>query len=139
MQDTNCIFCKIVLGQIPAIKVFESDTALAFLDVGPLAEGHVLIVPKEHYSDIRKITPEELALVMTPIPKLAAAIMRATGAQGLNFLQNTGAVAGQSVFHLHFHLIPRNDSDGLGYRWNAGKYAEGRAEELRTKIMAELA
>lgn len=138
MQNPDCVFCKIALGKIPSTRVYEDDRAIAFLDIGPLAEGHVLVVPKNHYVDIRDVPPDELANLMRPIPKLSDAILRATSASGLNLLQNTGESAGQAVFHLHFHLIPRTDRDRLGYRWNAGAYAEGRAEEVQKRIIAEL-
>ncbi len=138
MPHTDCIFCKIVAGDIPALKVWESDDALAFLDVGPLADGHTLLIPKQHYRDIRDTPVEVLASLTRQLPQIADAVLRATGVTGLNVLQNTGASSGQAVFHLHFHLIPRVASDGLGFRWNAGQYEKGRAEAMQSRIRDEI-
>jgi histidine triad (HIT) family protein len=138
MQDSDCIFCRIAQGQIPALRVWESDAALAFLDVAPLAHGHLLLIPKQHYHDVRDVPAEVLAALTSQLPALAGAVMRATDATGLNLLQNTGRSSGQAVFHLHFHLIPRNEADGLGYRWNAGTYGEGQAQDLQSRILDEL-
>jgi len=134
MNDPDCIFCKIVQGSIPALRVWETADCLAFLDVAPLAEGHVLLVPKQHYQDIRDVPLELLAALTAQLPALASAVISATDATGLNLLQNTGRSSGQAVFHLHFHLIPRTEGDGLGYRWNAGAYEPGRAETMQADI-----
>lgn len=138
MQDPNCIFCKIVQGSIPCLKIWEDSHALAFLDVGPLADGHVLLIPKDHYPDIRDISSDALGKLLAPLPRLTQAVMRVTKASGMNVLQNTGRSSGQAVFHLHFHLIPRVEHDGLGYRWNAGSYQGARGEELRAQLSHEL-
>lgn len=138
MQDSDCIFCKIAQGAIPALRVWETDACLAFLDVAPLAPGHVLLIPKQHYQDIRDIPADVLGSLTSQLPALAAAIVCATNATGLNLLQNTGRSSGQAVFHLHFHLIPRTEGDGLGYRWNAGDYEAGQAEQVQAGIREEL-
>lgn len=137
-SDPSCIFCRIVAGQIPALKIFEDDRALAFLDIGPLADGHVLLIPKDHHRDLRDLPPETLAVISVHLPRLATAVMQATSATGLNLLQNNGASSGQAVFHVHFHLIPRRDGDKLGYRWNAGAYAAGAADAWRQRIVDAL-
>ncbi len=136
--DPGCIFCKIVAGQIPATRVYEDDDILAFLDIGPLAEGHLLIIPKEHAERLEGVNPEVLAHLARKLPDFAAAVVKVTGAQGYNLLQNNGRVSGQAVPHVHFHIIPRVESDGLGYRWPASSYAEGRAEQLRLQMKAAL-
>lgn len=138
MHDPDCIFCKIARGLIPALKVWKSEHAVAFLDTGPLADGHTLVIPKNHYRDLRDTPAEVLCSLVTILPRLADAVMRATDATGLNLLQNTGRSSGQAVFHIHFHLIPRTEDDGLGYRWNAGTYGEGGAEAMRSRIIQEL-
>jgi len=135
---TDCIFCKIAEGVIPAHRVWESDRAFAFLDINPLAAGHTLLIPKTHAVDIRDIDPESAAYLFLQAPKLATAVQQATGADGVNILQNTGAAAGQAVFHLHIHFIPRFEGDGLGFRWNAGNYGAGEAEAMLAKIQAQL-
>jgi len=136
MED--CVFCKIVKGEIPSAKVYEDEHCYAFLDIGPLSWGHTLVIPKKHYGRITEMPPEKLAAVSRVLPKLSAAVIKATDAEGLNVLQNNGAVAGQAVAHLHVHLIPRHAGDGLGYRWNAKKYAEGQLGEYHKKILDAL-
>ena len=136
--DPDCIFCKIVVGDIPAIKVLETPHALAFLDVAPLADGHTLLIPKRHYATLPQMPANELALVLQPLPALAESILSVVGAEAFNVLQNNGRAAGQAVDHVHFHIIPRVADDGLGYRWNAGAYPQERAEELGRKIKAAL-
>lgn len=137
-RDSNCIFCKIVAVEVPAAVVFESESLIAFLDVGPLAEGHLLLVPREHYTLLTELPPA-LALKMgSVLPRLGRALLDVTGADGFNVLQSNGEAAGQIVPHVHFHLIPRTPEDGLGYRWNAGKYGEGRAEALAAEYQVAL-
>ncbi|MCK4601628.1 MAG: HIT family protein [Phycisphaerae bacterium] len=136
--DPDCIFCKIVAGEIPATKVFADDTAMAFLDVGPLAEGHVLLIPKAHYETVDQMPADVAAAILKHLPALARAVMAVTGCEGLNVLQNNGRVAHQFVPHVHFHLIPRNPGDEFHFNWPAGKYPEGRAEQLADEIKKNL-
>lgn len=138
MSAGDCIFCKIVCGAIPCVKVCETSDFLAFLDIGPLAPGHTLLIPKQHFTSILDVPPDVLARMTPLLPGLARAVMHAGGATGLNILQNTGASSGQAVPHLHFHLIPRLEGDNLGYRWHAGTYAAGRAAEMQTRIVEAL-
>ncbi|MBI5762284.1 MAG: HIT family protein [Planctomycetes bacterium] len=135
---SDCIFCKIVSGQIPCTRVHETADCLAFLDIGPLAPGHTLLIPKSHVRDITEASPELVATLSREIPTLSRAILGATGATGLNILQNTGPSSGQVVMHLHIHLIPRLEGDSLGFRWNAGSYAAGQADAMRDRIIAAL-
>ncbi len=137
MSD-DCIFCQIVQGKIPCGKIYEDQRILAFLDIGPLSEGHCLIIPKEHYVRLEDC-PEDVAAALTQkIPHLAPAIIKAAGAQGYNVLNNNGSCAGQLVEHVHFHIIPRNPGDGVFSQWPAGKYPPGRIEELTEKIKSLL-
>jgi histidine triad (HIT) family protein len=138
MAASDCIFCRIASGRIPAARVLETDEAVAFLDVGPLAPGHTLLIPRTHYENLLDVPVEVLAKLAAHLPRLAGAILAATGAGGMNLLQNSGASSGQAVFHLHFHLIPRREGDSLGYRWNPGTYAPGEADALRGRILAQL-
>lgn len=138
MSASNCIFCKIASGEIPSIRLLDTPDVLAFLDIGPLAPGHALLIPRQHYESILDVPPQALATVTAVLPRLAGAILHATGAPGMNILQNTGRSAGQVVLHLHFHLIPRREGDRLGFRWDAGTYAPGEAESVRSKIIAGL-
>lgn len=138
MTQADCVFCRIVAGAIPSARVFEDEACLAFLDIGPLSEGHLLLVPKRHYERITDMPAEDVASLMHPVPMLARAVVKATGAGGFNVLQNNGRVSGQEVPHVHIHIIPRREGDGLGYRWNAGKYGQGRMQALQEAIAAAL-
>ena len=134
--DPNCIFCKIVAGQIPSAKVLETDSAVAFLDINPVAPGHLLLVPKEHSKTLADTSPQVLAALAAELPRLARSVLAVTGAPGLNLLQNNGREAGQVVNHVHFHLIPRKPGDPFRVHWPAGKYDGNSLEEMRSRIAA---
>jgi histidine triad (HIT) family protein len=134
MQNAECIFCKIIAGQIPAAKVYEDDKVLAFLDVGPLSDGHVLVVPKEHYQKVHECPPKVLADVWAVLGKIAGAVSSAMNSDGYNVLCNNGRAAGQLVDHVHFHIVPRMTGDDVFNRWPAFKYPEGKIEKLAQKI-----
>jgi len=137
----DCIFCKIVAGEIPCTRVYEDDACLAFMDVGPLADGHTILVPKKHCQAIGEMPPDEVAHLGRQVPGLARAVKEAMGADGLNVLLNDGRVAGQVVGHVHVHFIPRGPDDGLGYRWPAGESdpdtLRRHADAIRAKLGAE--
>ncbi|MEM9414940.1 MAG: HIT family protein [Planctomycetota bacterium] len=147
-MDPNCIFCKIVAGDIPCHKLWEDDHALAFLDVNPLSEGHALVIPKGHYATLDQVPADTAAAIGAALPALARAVMQATGSTDYNLLQNNGAPAGQDVFHVHFHLIPRKpgtDSHdatpgyGLPARaWPAEKMDHDAAARLAGEIADRL-
>ena len=136
--DPNCIFCKIAAGQIPCHKLYEDDQVLAFLDIGPLCEGHTLIIPKAHYVTIDQMPADLAAACMAVVPSLSRAIVAATGAEGWNVLQNNGQISGQAVDHVHVHIIPRRSGDGLGYRWPAGQLTDEDAKRLTEAVTREL-
>jgi len=107
MSDEKCIFCKIVRKEAPASNVYEDDHVLAFMDIRPVCEGHILIIPKHHYVDIFD-TPEELLAATYKVTKrIAVAVKKATKADGVSIVQQNGKAAGQDIFHLHVHVIPR--------------------------------
>jgi len=108
-----CIFCAIVRGDAPCVKIHEDDLTLSFLDIFPVARGHALIVTKEHYDDIFSVSPEAMARVAANSLRLATAIDRALAPDGLSVMQLNRPAAGQSVFHYHMHLIPRQQGDKL--------------------------
>jgi histidine triad (HIT) family protein len=137
-KDPSCIFCKIAAGDIPCLKVYEDDSVLSFLDIGPLAEGHLLVIPKAHYVRLEDTPGDILAQLWRVLPLLAKAMLQVTGASAYNVLQNNGEVAGQEVQHVHFHLIPRFRGDGLGFRWNSKKYEGSRGAELQKQLTAAL-
>lgn len=106
-----CIFCEIVKGNIPSKKVYEDDEILAILDIAQTTRGHTLVMPKKHYTDIYEADPEVLKKLIVKVQELGKMICENLGAQGSNILVNTDEVAGQSVHHLHFHIIPRYSKD----------------------------
>ncbi len=103
----DCIFCKIIKGEIPSFKIFEDEHAFAFLDINPIEPGHTLVVPKFHARELFFLPPEELAGVMPAIQRTATLLKKKLGCDGLALSQLNGEAAGQTVFHVHFHLIPR--------------------------------
>ncbi len=104
---TNCLFCKIIDGTIPALKVFEDEKTFAFLDIGPVSKGHTLVIPKVHAENLSVGTREDAVALMETIHQLAPKIMQALGASGYNLGMNHGEVAGQEVMHTHLHIMPR--------------------------------
>ncbi|SGX05081.1 HIT family protein [Staphylococcus argenteus] len=117
MSET--IFFKILTGEIPSFKVYEDDYVYAFLDISQVTKGHTLLIPKKASANIFETDEETMKHIGAALPKVANAIKRAFNPDGLNIIQNNGEFADQSVFHIHFHLIPRyeNDIDGFGYKW----------------------
>ncbi|MBI4017114.1 MAG: HIT family protein [Candidatus Aenigmarchaeota archaeon] len=131
---TDCIFCKIVKGEVQCEKVYEDEYVLAFLDISPVSTGHTLVVPKVHYEDLTR-TPHEVACkCVDVIKKLAPAIISATGSEGFNIGLNNGKAAGQVVFHTHFHIIPRITNDEL-VRWSHHEYGAGEAGKVQKLIV----
>ena len=137
MNNMDCIFCKIVKGEIPSYKIFENDKILAFLDIRPVNHGHLLIVPKLHHENLSDTPDDLLCEIITVAKKLAPAVLKATGLNDYNLIVNSGKVAGQIIFHTHFHIIPRFDGDGFG-KWRAKEYQDGEAEEMAVKIRKAL-
>lgn len=123
----STIFDKILDGEIPCHRVYEDDHVLAFLDVGPLSRGHTLVIPKERKAFLHELSDESAAAIGRVLPRIARAVMKATGASAYNVLQNNGAEAHQAVFHVHFHIIPRVGASGLGIGWKPGSLADGAA------------
>jgi histidine triad (HIT) family protein len=135
----DCIFCKIVRGEIPSVKVYEDDRVLAFMDINPINEGHVLIIPKAHAATIHEIAEVDFLAVMSATHKLAAAVKKALNPEGINLLQLNGKAANQVVPHLHVHIVPRWFGDGVTVsQWQlvAGdmKRIEGVAEKIEREI-----
>lgn len=130
------IFTKILSGEIPCHKVYEDDLVLAFLDIGPLAEGHTLVIPKEPAETLDNLSAESAAAIGRVLPALSRAVRKATGAVHFNVLQNNGRPAHQFVDHVHFHIIPKpgDEGPGLGITWNSGKLDADRGAELARRI-----
>jgi histidine triad (HIT) family protein len=108
---TDCIFCKIVAGDIPSYKVYEDDHALAFLDLTQTTKGHTLVVPKTHVRNVLEMDASQAGDLFSRVPEIARHLVDKLGAKGMNILQNNEEIAGQSVFHAHVHLIPRYAAD----------------------------
>jgi len=138
MTQERTVFDKILDGEIPCHRVYEDDHVLAFLDIGPLSDGHVLVIPKERKAALHELSDEAGAALGRVLPRLARAVLRVTGASAYNVLQNNGRAAHQEVQHVHFHIIPKIGSRGLSIGWSPGALTDRRAEELRTGIREAL-
>ncbi len=134
----NCIFCKIINGDIPSAVVFENDEFKAILDRFPSNEGHVLIMPKEHCANIFEMDPEKGGRLFALAVKIASAMKEALGFENMNVLQNNGPVAGQTVNHFHLHLIPRYENDSVNVSWPQMDLTDEQIEEVRKKIASIL-
>ncbi|PIP33387.1 hypothetical protein COX69_00415 [Candidatus Falkowbacteria bacterium CG_4_10_14_0_2_um_filter_48_10] len=133
----DCIFCKIVLGDLPSYKVYEDSRVVAFLDVLPISPGHTIVVPKDHAPDIESVSEEDFAALALAVKKIGRAITEGLGVKGYSVLLDNKSAANQHVPHLHFHVVPREEGDGLG-RWPQGCYNEGEAEVILKKITKNL-
>jgi histidine triad (HIT) family protein len=138
-MSARTIFDRILDGEIPCHRVYEDDQVLAFLDVGPLSEGHTLVIPKERKAFLHELSDDQAAAIGRVLPRIARAVMKATGATDYNLLQNNGAAAHQAVFHVHFHIIPKLAGSGLGIEWRSSKLDGARGKELAAKIAAAIA
>ncbi len=133
MAETT--FAKIIRGEVPCHRVYEDERVFAFLDIFPLSPGHTLVVPKEAAETLDALSDESAAAVGRVLPRICRAVMKATGTKAYNVLQNNGGGAHQAVFHVHFQIIPKPDSErGLGIKWPAGKLDSGAAAEMAQKI-----
>ena len=128
-----CIFCKIITGEIPGYKIYEDENTLAFLDINPVHPGHTLIIPKKHYANLEEITSDELCDLIKAVKIIGKGIKNGLQAEGYNIQVNNDPVAGQIIPHLHFHIIPRVQGDGL-HLWPQGQYKEGEAGDIARKI-----
>ena len=117
MRDPDCIFCKIIAGELPATIVGEDERTISFMDIAPATRGHALVIPREHSADLLSIEAEDLAAVGLAAQRLATRVKQRLGADGVNLLNSCGAVAFQTVFHFHMHVIPRYEGDPLRLPW----------------------
>lgn len=134
----HCIFCKIVAGDLPAAKVYEDDLTVAFMDIGQVNPGHVLVACKRHAETVLELTPEEAAAAMQTAQRIARAAHQAFAPDGITLFQANGAAGGQTVRHFHIHVLPRHDGDGVELAWPRKEPAvsllQGYAEQLRTVL-----
>jgi histidine triad (HIT) family protein len=138
LRDSNCIFCKIVAGEIPSSPVLETDLAIVILDIHPVAKGHLLIVPREHHPLVRDLPDKLAAHVGSLLPRLSRALEIAVGATGSNTVINSGRVAGQEIDHCHWHLIPRSTGDAIRWPWPRDSYSSEEMGRTASRIIAEL-
>ncbi|MBS3064355.1 MAG: HIT family protein [DPANN group archaeon] len=132
----RCVFCSIAKGEVRAKIVYDDAHFSAFLDINPANPGHILVIPKQHYEVLPQIPDELLGAYMKLLKILAAAVFEATQAQGVNIIQNNGVAAGQAVPHVHIHIIPRFENDGIKLNWDAKKVTEKQLENLQSRIIA---
>ena len=134
-DPTTTIFGRILDGEIPCHRIYEDEHVLAFLDVGPLSDGHTLVIPKQRVAHLHELTDESAAAIGRVLPRLCRAVMAASGCTSYNVLQNNGAPAHQAVMHVHFHIIPKFEDAGLGLTWKArsldDEVAQALAGEMR--------
>lgn len=130
----NCIFCKIISGEIPSTTIYEDNDFKVILDVSPATEGHALILPKKHYKDLDELDKSCGEKLLTIASNVGKALMDTFGYEGYNIVQNNGLAAGQTVFHFHMHLIPRYKDDQVGLEWKVGELTEEVKNEILEKM-----
>ncbi len=135
-MDNECLFCKIVMGDVPSAKVYEDEYVFAFLDLNPINIGHTLVIPKMHSVSLCDTPDETLAHLAPVMKKLAIAIKSALKADGINIEMNNDPAAGQLIFHSHIHIIPRFKGDGFKHWTSARPYNTGEMAEVAQKISA---
>jgi len=133
----DCIFCKIISGDIPATKVYEDQDFLAFLDIHPVSPGHTLVIPKVHFDRFESTPPEVVGGIYKLVQQLVLGVVAGSGADGYNLGLNSGPAAGQVVFHTHVHIIPRKSKDGLEL-WGSKDYEGNAMDEVAKKIRAAI-
>lgn len=136
--DETCIFCKIVRKQAPASQIYEDKAILAFLDIRPLNMGHTLVIPKEHYVDIFDTPAELLGQMHIASKKVAAAVKSATDADGISIIQQTGKAAGQDIFHIHLHVVPRFEGQKLPRFSELKEVERSKLDDMAEKIRRRL-
>ena len=130
----DCIFCKIVAGEIPSATIYENEEFKVILDRFPANEGHVLILVKEHVPNIFELDPDQAGRLFKLATQIAKIMQKTLGFEHMNVMQNNGTVAGQSVFHFHMHLIPRYEGDKVGLGWKMGELTEQDKQEILEKL-----
>lgn len=134
MKDDNCIFCKLANGDIPTATLYEDEDFRVILDASPAAKGHALILPKEHYANLYELDDELAGKALVLAKKMITKLTGILGCDGYNIVQNNGEAAGQTVFHFHIHLIPRQKDDGVMLGWKMGELTEEDKEDILSKI-----
>lgn len=133
-MKNDCVFCAIAAGEIPCFKVYEDERVLAYLDINPFTKGHTLVIPKQHSEGLLDTPEDELALLIASVKKVAAHLKAALPCDGFNILQNNGEAAGQTVKHIHFHIVPRYGSEEISFVSHKGDMAELAALAQRLQM-----
>lgn len=134
MKKDDCIFCKLANGIIPTNSLYEDDLVKVIFDASPAADGHVLVIPKEHFDNLYSMDDETAAHVIKVAKKVAGAMNEALDVDGINLLQNNGEAAGQTVFHFHLHIIPRKMGDTVNLGWKPGNVSQDTVESIKNKV-----
>ncbi len=136
MKDDNCIFCKIIAGEIPSYTVYEDDDFKAIADVNPASKGHIIILPKEHAANVFELDEKIAGKVFVVAKKIATAVKKVYNPAGINILQNNGEKAGQTVFHFHMHIVPRYEDDDIQMKWipHEAEDLDKMAEEVKAAL-----
>ena len=134
----NCVFCKIIDGELPCEMLLETNNVIVILDINPVNDGHALVIPKVHCQNFWDIEEHLYRDILHATHKASRAICKATGCEGFNILQNNGKCAGQDVFHVHFHIIPRHENDGVRFGFKPKKYDKERMTTLGDNIRSQL-
>lgn len=137
LHSDDCIFCKIVNNDIPASRIYEDDNFFAFLDMNPVNPGHVLVIPRGHYESFLELPQNILEKYLIVVQQVTRAVASSLEVDGYNIMQNNGKAAGQSVFHVHFHIVPRFKDDSFKL-WNGTPYAENEMPKYARKIIEAL-
>ncbi|HHV09686.1 MAG TPA: HIT family protein [Clostridiales bacterium] len=137
-MQNNCIFCRIIAGEIPSATVYEDKDFKAIMDISPAARGHVIMLSKRHCENLLELDDGTAEKALLVARKLARALKAELNCDGINLLQNNGEAAGQTVFHFHLHLIPRYQGDRISLGWTPGAYGDGEAQALAAALAARL-
>lgn len=134
MVKQDCIFCKIAAGEIPSRTIYEDDSFRTILDISPASRGHAIILPKNHAANIYELPEKDASRIFVVAKKIATAMKEATNCEGLNILQNNGELAGQTVFHLHVHVVPRYQDDKITFSWEHGEPSDEELDKIAETI-----
>ena len=134
MPERDCIFCRIVANEIPSYEVYSDPNVKAFLDINPIAEGHVIVVPKEHFQGVSDADPELFLNVMDAARRISLAMVKSSFAEGTNIFIANGSVADQTVFHLHVHVLPRRNGDDIN--WN--QWWQSKVKHVSEGVMSQI-